>query len=700
MPQSFGLSAAANKAAGRRARRRSYFIRRALAVLLLTGAFACRADAGESPEESIVAAPRGFRTLFVTRSLAHERLMEYLKAARPEIVQVGNYGAMFHGDADNPRSTKSPMMLPVVGEREALKFQRQLNRRIHKLDLNVVGHFRLGKVMGDWEEQTGFVDYYNNRWPKDLLGEKPHPRLSELLQRDADGRPVQVSRYDNAQLVLCLSSPHTRAMLKAMLKCAIEHGVDGVVTNYNYRYDCACPYCQAAFKRWLQSRLEPAEIREKLGIEDLHNHTFKSIPARIPGYPDPAESSELDWLALRWGAEHFKHRFDEIFIDYGRSLRKDLIVAQWNHLSHVNIKEERMFLPAPLWGRGEDYFWYSGGASFVGKNLNLGEGKAGDAWLSSLCVREMGGGKPFVMGKYDRIRMAASMAEGFATGGSGMGRYMRFEQPAGFDVLARYTNFVHENHGLYEEARPYADVALVLPRQSVWQRRPESLDVFRELGQELIERQILLDVVADEKLTFERLTNYPAVVLPNVVALSDAQLAALRRYAAAGGLVLRRGETATVDETGKPRRAMEIDRAVAIPGEAIEAAGDFIETRLKKLGGCAISSPWTVRATAYHQPGRVVLHLVNYNRDESPSKQLQGPELERPLAAKNVRINLRLPPSRKAASVKLHTPDDTITRKLSFEQSHKNRVEFQVPSLRVYAVIAIDLQRIEAGNGE
>ena len=47
------------------------------------------------------------------------------------------------------------------------------------------------------------------------------------------------------------------------------------------------------------------------------------------------------------------------------------------------------------------------------------------------------------MGKYEPTRLAVSMAEGYATGGLGMGRYMRFEDPAGFGVLARYTNFMH-----------------------------------------------------------------------------------------------------------------------------------------------------------------------------------------------------------------------------------------------------------------
>ncbi len=632
-----------------------------------------------------------FRTFFVTRSLAHERLIPYLETARPEIVQIGNYGAMFHGYADDPKSTRTPMMLPVVGERAALDFQRKLNSKVHAIGLTVVGHFRLIKVMGDWEEQTGFVEYYNKRWPKDLLGPKPHPKLSELLQRDADGVPVQVSRYDKGQLTLCLSSPHARQMLKQMLKCAVDHGVDGVMTNYNYRYDCACPYCQDAFKVWLSKHLTPGQLHAKLGIDHLKEHVFRSIPARIPGYPEPAEASELDWLAVRWGAEHFKQMFDEIFLDYGRSLKKDLLVAQWNHLSHVSLNEERMFLPLGLWGRGEDYLWYSGGSSFVGKNLNLSEGKAGDAWLSCLYVRELSGHKPFLMGKYDGIRLAASMAEGYATGGLGMGRYMRFENSVGFEVLARYTNFMHNHRQLYDGAVPWADAAIVLPRQSVLARRPDALDAFRDLGQALVERQVLLDVVVDQHLSSERLSRYLAVVLPKTIVLSDEQLDILRKYSANGGLLLSRGETGSLSESGRSRQDTRIKNEVKITLDSTTAAADSIVDQLRDNGATVIECPWTVRAAAYTQTNRVILHLVNYDRDEESTKGLKGPELERPKAVTDVSVRLRMPADRRATSVMLHTPDQELPTALAF-QSRGGHMTFTVPEIKVYAVISVNLK--------
>ena len=599
------------------------------------------------------ASRRPARTFFVTRSLGHERLIPYLEAARPEIVQIGNYGAMFHGYADNPKSMKSPMLLPVSGERAALNFQRELNERVHKLGLTVVGHFRLVKVMADWTEQSGFVDYYNNRWPADLLGPKPHPELIELLQRD--------------------------------------HGIDGVITTYNYRQSCACSYCQTAFREWLARNLTPQELKSRLNIDRLDKHVFHDLPVQIPGYPDAEKAGELDWLAMQWGAQHFKKMFDDIFIDYGRTLRKDLIVSQWNHLSHVSLKEERMFLPRDLWGRGEDYFWYSGGASFVGKNLNLSEGKAGDAWLSCLYARELSGGRPIVMGKYDGIRLAASMAEGYAMGGLGMGRYMRFENATGFEVLARYTNFMHAHRHLFDGAKPFSDAALVLPRQSVWNRHSEALNAFRDLGQALVERQVLLDVVADEAISAERLSRYPAIILANAMALSDDQLTAIRDYSVAGGRVFVRGETATVDENGMPRSDTSIEHAVVASGNTTAAAADSIVAGLNQRGASVIKAPWTVRTTAYIQPNRVVVQLVNYDRDETPNKQLTGPELERPKAVNDIQLRIRLPDGRIADSVSLVSPDRREPLGIPFQQTDGHAV-FRVPRLLVYAVIAIECQ--------
>ena len=600
-------------------------------------------------------------TLFVTRSLDHEKLLPYLRDARPDIAQIGNYGAMFHGYADHEESTGHPMRLPVRGEREALNYQRELNQKVHDLGLTVVGHFRLVKAMGIWDEKSGFIDYYNNRWPTDLLGPKPHEDLLELVQRTSGGEPVQVSRYGQGQIAFCLSSPHARQMFKQMLKVAVDHGVDGVITAYNYHFECACPYCQDNFKEWLGTQMTSDELRSKLGIDDLKSHVFEAIPAKISGYPEPEVATDLHWLAMRWAAENFKKGFDDIFIDYGRGLNPNLIVAQWNHLSHVSKGEERMFLPADTWGKDEDYFWYSGGAAFVGKNLSLKEGKAGDAWLSCHYVREMSGGRPFVMGKYDGIRMAASMAEGYATGGMGMGRYMRFEDPAGYKTLVQYTQFRNQHDSLYEKTVPLADVGLILPRQSAMAGSPQSFDDFRDLGQALMEEQVLLDVVADHNLTSERLSQYPVIILPSSVKLTDPEKEVINRYQKNGGLLFSNGD-----------------------------AKEYAD-QVRTSGGTDIEAPWTMRAAAYTQGDRAILHLVNYDRDEGESKEerTSKPYNERPIPAKNVRVKFRLPKKRDVSSVKIYTPKEQGPKDLAFEIVD-DRVVFTIPQISVYAVVTFD----------
>src|SRR5262249_31241909 len=151
-------------------------------------------------------------------------------------------------------------------------------------------------------------------------------------------------------------------VMKAWVKRGIDLGVDGYVANYFYRHDCTCEYCQHDFREYLKGRFTPAELKEKFGIEDLEHHHFDEIVS----WHDPAKSTPLRRAMLRFSQISNKQVFDEVFIKYGRSIKPDLIVAQWNHLGDFSqvSGDERCLLPAELWGKGEDYLWYSlGGAA-------------------------------------------------------------------------------------------------------------------------------------------------------------------------------------------------------------------------------------------------------------------------------------------------------------------------------------------------
>jgi hypothetical protein len=320
----------------------------------------------------------------------------------------------------------------------------------------------------------------------------------------------------------------------------------------------------------------------------------------------------------------------------------------------------------------------------------------------------MSRGKPFMLGKYEAVRMRNSLAEGWATGGSGMGLYMNVMDPAGFDNATRYLSFVRDRDRLYRVRRPFAEVALVLPRQSIAAGRRASLDTFRSLGQALLERHVLLDVVADETMTPARLACYKAVILPPAPNLSDAQCAMLEDAARCGGALLVSGTAATLTPAGNVRarpglfdgtvsvdlpllRPVGQGRLLWLPaGDAAKAVVAF-----RALADGLLSSfraPWTLRVSAYAEPRRLVLHFVNYNRDEVLGSKGKGPEAEHPVAEEGVEAAVRLSQDVRVKRVRAFSPDEDTVHALEFRHAD-GVLRFRLPPVLVYTVVEVGLSR-------
>ena len=198
---------------------------------------------------------------------------------------------------------------------------------------------------------------------------------------------------------------------------------------------------------------------------------------------------------------------------------------------------------------------------------------------------------------------------------------------------------------------------------------------------------MLLDVVADENLTSARLSRYRAVLLPKAVSLSDEQLGSLRNFAKSGGKVFLCGETASMDEAGRPRKDNQIKGSLPLGMESAKDTAIFISGSLRKDGSSFIDGPWTIRAAAYSRLDRTMLHLVNYDREETPDKSLSGPQLERPKPAKDIAVDLLLPRPQEVTDLILHRPDQLKPVQLKFTQSKVNRLRFKVPEILVYAIV-------------
>jgi len=575
-----------------------------------------------------------------TRLIAHwaeygdDDYLKFVEDARPEICQVGFYGGHFYSLVHTPQYKGYPAHFPVQGMAECGAWFKERNAAIHKRGAKIVGHFNATFLVGEPEgkdEPGGFFKFYRDLWDAKELGPKPTPNALDLLAKNADGSPMASKNYaigGMREYTACLNNPHWRAVLKAWAKRGIERGVDGYVINYFYRHDCHCEHCQAGFLSHLAENFTPEQTRERFGIADVKTHKFPEIV----GWHDPKASTPLRREMLRWSQTACKEAFDDVFVRYARSLKPDLLLGQWNHLGDFNhiSGDERCLLPVHLWGRDEDYFWYSlgGAANFT----DLAEGVLGEGTLQARYLRGAGDGKPFTLGKYEATRVRVAIAELAANGGAPMGFYTRFKDEATRAEIVRYYRFLERHDVVYRAARPHAEVLLLYPRSKVHDGDVAAVDAFRRIGKELLDGHVLFDVLPDDRLTAARRAGYRVVVDPT-----------------------------------KPTE---------LPAE---------RSRFR--------APATVRVSASRPAtgDEIALHFVNYDRDEPKEKRSPGRGIqdEKPRPAEGVAVDLALPAGAKVGRVVVASPEgDPVAVEHTTEAG---RLRFAVPRFLVYAVARIEL---------
>jgi len=368
-----------------------------------------------------------------TRMVAHwakyddPEYLAFIDEAEPELVQLGFYGGHFWSLAHTDAYKGYPAHLPVKGHAACGRWFEEKNAALRKRGVKVVGHFNVEFLVGDIDGEngpTGFFDFYRNHWDEKVLGPKPVKNPIDLLEIGPDGKPIGQKGYGIGgmhEYWACLRNPHWQTVMKALVKRGVERGVDGYIANYFYRHNCLCEHCQSGFRKYLTDRHTPAELKQKFKIDDLASHEFEEIVY----WHNPEESTPMRREMLRWSQISNKQVFDDVFLKYGRSLKSNLITAQWNHLGKITpIRgDERSLMPAELWGKGEDYLWYStGGAAYF---TDLENRFLGDATLQARYIRGAFDDKPYTLGKYESTRIRAAIAELAANGGAPMGFYTR-----------------------------------------------------------------------------------------------------------------------------------------------------------------------------------------------------------------------------------------------------------------------------------
>ena len=102
------------------------------------------AVAGLSPAATRAAEParQEFTTLVAHwAEYSDPGYLAFIRDARPDVAQVGFYGAHFWSLAHTPHGKGYPAHFPVVGLEECGDWFERLNARVHQEQVKVVGHF-------------------------------------------------------------------------------------------------------------------------------------------------------------------------------------------------------------------------------------------------------------------------------------------------------------------------------------------------------------------------------------------------------------------------------------------------------------------------------------------------------------------------------------------------------------------------------
>jgi hypothetical protein len=239
-------------------------------------------------------------------------------------------------------------------------------------------------------------------------------------------------------------------------------------------------------------------------------------------------------------------------------------------------------------------------------------------------------------------------------------------------ALLPFVSFYHKRRDLLRDANVVADVGVFRSYPSMQFGSRQTAKLTGEVEDLLITNRCAFQLVFDTQL--DELSRWPVLVMPGCVALSDAQVKAIRRYVAKGGRLCVIGPLATHNEWMLPREKPALDD---LPMVRVDEKGDWLDAIRRACGGqLSLSIACDSKALCAEltdQPTRRLLHLVNY-RTENPMK--------------DIAVRVALPKGRAAKLVALASPERAADMMLPFKQE-SGAVTFTVPTIGVYEIAVV-----------
>lgn len=657
-------------------------------------------------------------------------LVEHVRRSKLQVVQVGTFGPMFYSLADDPEVNRHWVGMPLVGVRENLACAAKLIPQLQEAGARVVGQMSMAWNYGNHEKGKGLFDAWERIWTADLLGNAPCDSAADTQQRLADGslRRWDIEGRPYLTYSGCMCNPHWLATLKPMVRKAIELGIDGFNVHHNFENFCQCHYCQDYVQVHLQEAFDSEELRHIFGRRDLAEVTDLLTPCQ----ECPEDLRQRFHLTVN-RATHLRRKeaLDEIYIAHGRSLKPDLLLAQWYHKYDFQPHDERSLLPSALWAKDEDYIWYSQGG-YKGMSF-IKHGYLADMGMPARFIYAAGGGKPFVINKYDFRRLRLSIAEAAANHGAALAYHWGYDENTNFAVedyyapVIRYQRFLADHEILLHPAQPWAQIALVYPRRAELEDESDCLEPLKRIGRLLEDRHLLFDIILDEQL-LERADNYHTLILPDVKRLSPEEGTRLKQFVEQGGKLLFTGDTGKYQLDGRPHseslladwegeadesrggtkpegvyyipmgewepNSVEVQDGVQLqlyPSLENDSFGQNflgdLEALLEK-SYLETDAPWFVRVRAWLPKGHeaLTLHWVNYRQDEET-------DIETPQPVGPVQVDCKVPEDYTVQKVAWLYPEKGEPVILPHE-TRGGRIHFTIPGVIVYGLSVLHLQKV------
>ena len=654
-----------------------------------------------------------------------DQVVDHVRRGKVQLVQMGNFGPDFYGLADDADVERSWAGMPLVGIEENLQLAAEVIPQVQAAGARVVGQLSSTLHYGDHETGLGlFGDGWDQIWTPALLGDRPADSVVDAIALEASGEPARRAIEGRPYYSYrgCISNPIWLQALKAMVRKGIDLGLDGFNTTHNYESFCGCGYCADVIRAHMQPIFSRAEL-DGLFAGDFGG----TVDIRLPADDAPEELKHRYLVVLEQAAaRRRKSAFDEVFIDYGRALRPGLLAAQWYHKYGMRVNDERAALPVDLWARGEDYIWYSQGPHRWGSSIE--QGYIADMGINARHMHAAGGGRPFVINKYDYRRWRVWAAEAAAHGGASPCFHAGPPRPEQEDAtriapedyfgpIIRYQRFVAEHEDLLHPARPISQFGLVYPRRAEREGEADYLDALKRIAEWLEDAHVLYDILFDDQLT-ERANEFPILILPDIRRLSNAEIAAVQGHVHAGGGLVVAGATGALDEDGRAQdpnslftesadgvyrwestdwqpetktiRTLHGDPEMPVYPHLPDAPeGRALIATLEKLSGgywLRTDAPWSVRTRVWRagDTAAIPVHWINYRQDEAPA-------IETPIPVGPIRADLLLPDDAEVDCVEWRYPEMKEPLVLDCDMAD-GRIGFEIPRLIVYGISVIRLK--------